>query len=183
MNTKAELAFAIVLSISVIVGVNFVGLTESNYKPYQYPTIIVFSPSEDQVYDSSNVLLNVSLNRYDTSPPFDVIKSLNYSLDGQQDKPLPYTISSGIYCHGKTTLYNLTDGPHVVFVHSEAKHGEEIIAFNATVSFVVETTIKPVVTQYPTLQVLSVSIGAVVIVSVSLIIYFKAHQKQSPKKN
>jgi hypothetical protein len=142
---KEKIVLILLLALIPLVGTSFASLTEGNFKPYYSPTITIFSPSQNQVYHSSNVLLNVSLNRYDTFPPFDVINSLNYSLDGQQDRPLPYTISCGVYCNGKTTLSSLPDGPHSIFVHSEAKHGSEIIPFNATVSFTIETTIKQMV--------------------------------------
>jgi hypothetical protein len=180
---KAKIALTLFLALLVVVGVSFASLTEANFKPYHTPAITIFSPAQNQVYHSSNVLLNVSLDRYDTYPPFDIINSLNYSLDGQKDKPLPYTITAGIYCRGKITLSNLSDGPHSVFVHSEAKHGSEIIPFNATVSFTIETTIKPVVKQFPTVPVLtsSICIVAIAITVASLLIYFKKHNSKIEK--
>jgi len=176
---KTEVALALLLAVILVTaGLQTIGVAEANFKPYKPPEITIFSPSSNQIYHSSNVLLNVSVTRYDTSyPPFDVINSLNYSLDGQQDIPIPYTIVAGIYCHGKTTLSNLSDGSHSVFVHSEAKHESEIIPFNATVSFTVETTIKPIVKQFPIVPVLTASIGIIAIVSASLLIYFKKLRK------
>ena len=176
---KAALALPVILAllVSIMAGIQAVEVAKANFKPYKPPEITIFSPSSNQIYHSSNVLLNVSVTRYDTYPPFDVINSLNYSLDGQQDIPIRYTIVAGIYCHGKTTLSNLSDGSHSVFVHSEAKHESEIIPFNATVSFTVETTIKPIFKQFPIVPVLTASIGIIAIVSASLLIYFKKLRK------
>ncbi len=178
---KEKIVLILLLALTSLVGTSFATLAEANFKPYYTPTITIFSPSQNQVYHSSNILLNVSLNRYDTFPPFDIINSLNYSLDGQQDKPLPYTITCGIYCNGKTTLSNLSDGIHSVFVHSEAKHASEIIPFNATVSFAIETAIKQVVKplSLPFWAIPILSIIAVLVLTLSaLVLLFSRRKKQ-----
>jgi hypothetical protein len=185
---KAKMIFALLMGLIVVIVISFADVAEANPKPYRTPTITIFSPIQDQTYYTSNIVLNVSLNRDDTFLPFDIINSLNYSLDGQKDKPLPYTLSGGIYCHGKITLSNLSDGPHSIFVHSEAKHESEMIPFNATVSFTVETVIKPVNTQIPTIQfllhpIVIATITITVIISCIMLGYFIRRKKLSSKQS
>lgn len=173
---KTKITFALLLGLIIVIGMNSAILVKGNPKPYMIPTITIFSPIQDQTYHTSNILLNVSLDR--TNAPFDVINSLNYSLDGQKDKPLPYQISSGIYCKGKITLYNLSEGIHTILVHSETKHDSEIIPFNTTVSFTIETTIKPVIKQFPTNPVVASSLVIIAITSACLLVYFKRRKSK-----
>jgi hypothetical protein len=167
---RAALAITVVFSIlvSLIVGTQAVEVAKANFKPYKPPEITIFSPSSNQIYNSSNVLLNVSVVVYGVDNPggYDNLTSLNYSLDGQQDIPIAFSRSPyGMYRPSKITLSNLSDGLHSIFVHGESTPfgvypGDSIVycektPFNATVSFTVETHTTRIAEPFPTVSILS----------------------------
>jgi hypothetical protein len=183
-----ELTLTVILAllVSIVAGMQTVEVAEANFKPYKPPKITIFSPSPNQIYNSSNVLLNVSVVVYGVDNPagYDNITSLNYSLDGQQDLPISFSRSPyGMYRPIKITLSNLSDGPHSIFVHGEStpfgvypEHSIvycEKIPFNATVTFTVETHATSIAEPFPTIPILAASIGIVAIVAVGLLVYFK----------
>ncbi len=111
-----------ILFTILITGPQFVNLVNANFKPYQPPSITIFSPSSNQIYNSSKILLDVNADIYGGYPnpiAYNNLTSLNYSLDGQPDIPIPIGRSVyGLVIHEKFTLSNLSDGVHSVFVHS-----------------------------------------------------------------
>ena len=145
------LALTAILLVLLFMSSNtqFVSLTKANPKPYYPPKITIVSPSSNQAYNSSSVLLNVTVAIYGVIfPPFDNVTSLSYSLDGQADTPIPYSRGYESYC-GSTTLSGLYNGPHSIFIHGEntpihvsrSSGGSPVYSerttFNATVTFTV----------------------------------------------
>ncbi len=172
----------------------FVSLTEANPKPYFPTKITIVSPSPNEVYNSSSVLLNVTVTIYGvTFPPWDNVTSLSYSLDGQQDIPIAYSRGPNfMYYYGKATLSNLSDGPHSILVHGEnipfyvtsrSSGGlpvySEKTTFNATVSFTVnvQTTddFQENILGLPPLtsSAIAVSVAVAAVVVVSVVVFLK----------
>ncbi len=147
---RASALIAVLVLIFTLSNAQFFSLTKANPKPYYPPKITIVSPYPNQVYNSSSVLLNVTVTIYGVAfPPFDNVTSLSYSLDGQADTPIPYSRGYQSYC-GSTTLSGLYNGPHSIFIHGEntpfqvaprSSGGSPIYSekttFNATVSFTV----------------------------------------------
>lgn len=183
------LILPLTLLVITIVSIQFVNLTKANFKPGSPPQITIFSPSPNQVYNSSKVLLDVSADPFGGYPnpiAYNNITSLNYSLDGQQDIPIPIGRSmSGIVLHETSTLSNLSNGPHSVFIHGESTPYSvvpgcsEKIPFNVTVSFTVELPTTRVAEPFPTVPVLIASVGIVTIVSAGLLVYFKKRRVEA----
>jgi len=163
----------------------FVNLAKANPKPYYPPEISIFSPSPNQIYNSSDVLLNVSVTIYGvTFPPWDNITSLYYSLDGKQDIPISYSRGYIHDYYGKTTLSNLSDGPHSIIIHGEntpfrvvSGGSTERTYFNATVTFTVKLPGTSVTEPFPILPVAVAPVGIVAIVGAGLLVYFKKRKR------
>ncbi len=169
----------------VLFGV-FVESPSANFKPYAPPSIDISSPIPNQVYNSSKVLLDVSATVVESGPAnpiaYNNITSLNYSLDGQQDTPIPVGRSVyGLVIHEKFTLSNLSNGVHGVFVHGESTpysivpgypNCSEKIPFNMTVSFTVKLPGTSPSEPFPWLPVAAVSLAVAVVVAVA-VVYLK----------
>ena len=179
------LALILIILSLVMAGPSVVNVAEANFKPYGPPYITIFSPSPNQVYNSSKIILDVSVMLSDMYPPFNNITSLNCSLDGQQDISIPIGRSiSGLVLHEKSTLSNLSNGIHSVLIHGESTPFDttsgypvcsEKIPFNATVSFTVKLPSTFVSEPFPILPVATASLGSIA-VGVSLLIYLKKHR-------
>lgn len=185
------LILPLTLLIITLVSIQFVNLTKANFKPYHPPLITIFSPSQNQIYNSSEVLLDISATPVLPGHPnpiaYNNITSLNYSLDGQQDIPIPIGRSRrGEAVHEKSTLSNSSNGVHTVIIHGESTpfsvvpevpSGSEKIPFNVTVSFTVELPTTRIAEPFPIVPVLAASIGILALVVASLLVYFKKHKQ------
>jgi hypothetical protein len=197
-KTVATLILPFTLLVIAVVSIQFVSLTKANPKPYYPPKINIVSPSSNQAYNSSSVLLNVTVTIYGVAfPPFDNVTSLSYSLDGQADTPIPYSRGYQSYC-GSTTLSGLFNGPHSIFVHGEntpfhvasrSSGGlpvySERTTFNATVSFSVNVQTTDdfqdniLGTAPLTFFAITVSMAVAVVVAAAAMVYLKKRKRET----
>jgi len=159
----------------------FAGSASANFKPYYPPRITLLSPSSNETYKSSSVLLNVSVVIYGIYPGgFDNITFLNYSLDGQQDVPISFSWYAGVYLYAPPiTLSGLYSGPHNILVHGESIMNGESILFNASVAFTVgeKTTgnVQENILGLPPLafSAIAVSVAVAAVVPMAALVYLK----------
>jgi hypothetical protein len=109
------------------------------------------------------------------------LDSLNYSLDGQEDVPIPFVYPSsygpGYYLSGNIALSGLPDGIHSLVVRGETTIGAENKDFNATVPFTVNTTTTPIAESFPTTLVIAASGASIAVVAAALLVYFKKRKR------
>lgn len=110
------------------------------------PSISVISP-ENKSYDTSNVLLDFTVNK--------TVSQISYSLDGHQN----------ITTSGNMTLTELSNGAHKMTVYATDETGN--VGSSQTISFTVAA--------FPTLTVAAVS-GAIAVVVAGLLIYHKTRK-------
>jgi hypothetical protein len=148
--------------------------------PYERPpTVTVMSPSPNGTYNMQDVPLNVTIQIFgNIYHNMERVKWLNYSLDGQTAIPMtliePSKISQLPYpVYGNDVLTSLSDGTHNLTIYGKTAIGGLAGTFNETISFTVDTSIKPIAEFYTTTLVVAVTILIVAVVAVSLSVYFK----------
>jgi hypothetical protein len=162
--------------IGQVVDAQFEGL------PYDPPIVTVLSPSQNVTYTTPDVALNVTvqINGF-IYHNIETIRWLNYSLDGQADNPMtlivPSDLHQGYYVYGNDMLTGLSDGIHSLTIYGETAISGLTGNFNATVSFIVDTSNTPITEPFPTLPVLTVSVALFVVVA-GLLFYFKKHKSK-----
>jgi hypothetical protein len=163
--------------------------------PYERPpTVTVMSPSPNGTYNMQDVPLNVTIQIFGIYHNMERVKWLNYSLDGQTAIPMTLIVPSKISqlpypVYGNDVLTSLSDGTHNLTIYGKTAVGGLAGTFNETISFTVDTSIKPIAESYTTTLVVAVTILIVAVVAVSLSVYFKKrngsenHEKQLWKQS
>ena len=168
-KTAIVLAVMLVLSISLLAGVESVKIVRANFVPSS--TIHMISPT-NTTYNSNTVILNCSVVFVMTQN-----KTVTFSLDGGANVTIinkqglePYVASEEL--PGDTVLTDLADGSHHLELYSE-----NFIPGYAEVYFSIET-IAPTPTIYPTptpivdpypIWLLSISYATIGVVVVGLL--------------
>jgi hypothetical protein len=109
----------------------------ANFKPNLSPDLLVLSPSQNTVYNSPDVPLNVTIQLfgyYQGGITAEALNWLNYSLDGHEGSeisiislPNAYWPTPVLNGTGSVMLSNLSEGRHWIEVRGET-------SFNATFS-------------------------------------------------
>jgi hypothetical protein len=152
--------------------------------PYERPpTVTVMSPSPNGTYNIQDVPLNVTIQIFGyIYHNMERVKWLNYSLDGQTIVPMALIVPSKISqlpypVYGNDVLTGLSDGTHNLTIYGKTAIGGLTGTFNETISFTVDTSIKPIAGSYTTTLVVTVTILVVAVVAVSLSVYFKKRNR------
>jgi len=151
--------------------------------PYDPPIVAVASPSVNEVYSSSDVPLNVTVQiRGFIYKNIERVRWVNYSLDGQTAIPLelivPSDLSPGYYVHGNDVLTGLSDGTHNLTIYGETYVGGLTGSFNSTVSFTVDTSTTGATEPFPTILA-ATALSLVAVVSIGAIVYSKKRNRQT----
>ena len=164
-----------IMSGTIIVQVAY---APSEGVPYKPPAVTVLSPSPNGIYNMPDVPLNVTVQifGYTNLPSFEVLNSLNYSLDGQADTPValvhPLDYNMGYYVNGSGILSGLSDGIHNLTIVGETTIGADNKYFNTTVSFTVDTSTTSISQPFPTTFVAAACGVSVAIIGIGLFLYF-----------
>jgi parallel beta-helix repeat protein len=113
------------------------------------PSIKVLSP-ENKTYDTSNILLNFTVN--------EAAAQITYSLDGQEN----------ITITGNTTLTELTNGDYNLTIYATDEAGN--VGISETIYFRVDVP-------FPTTLVAAASVATVAVVGVGLLVYFRKRKR------
>ena len=148
--------------------------------PYDPPIVAVLSPSSNGTYSEQNIPLNVTVQiRGFIYHNTEIIRWLNYSLDGQAPIPMTLIVPSDLappyYVHGNDVLHDLFDGTHNLTIYVETAISGLTGNFNATISFEVDTS-NTIVEPFLTTLVIA-SVITVAVVSIGLIVYFKKRKR------
>ena len=189
---RTALALSLILLASIMAGMQNVEVANANFKPYKPPEITIFSPSSNEIYNSSSVSLNVKIVTFGGYPWYHDITSLNYSLDGQQDVPISFAKGEGYLFHGNATLSILSNGLHSISLYGESIYSsvvsDKITHFNATASFTVDApdtafasltpAPEPQLEPFPTTLVIAASLK-IAVVCIGSIVYIKKHKSEA----
>jgi parallel beta-helix repeat protein len=121
------------------------------------PSLHVISPENLTYPFSANVTLNFTINKQ--------ASWLRYSLDGQDN----VTIA------GNTTLLGLSSGLHNVTVYADDPFGYRV---SSEIVYFTIAEPEPEPETFPVVPVVTASAGSIVMVGVTLLVYFKKHKKE-----
>jgi hypothetical protein len=107
--------------------------TTQTFNTDAHPPIISIAPPKQQVFTSTDVILNFTINEQ--------VNKTAYSLDGMEN----VTISENLSSSGLTTLANLAYGPHTIIVYAWDMAGNVgssgIVKFEVVVPYSIITLI------------------------------------------
>ena len=182
---KTTLAVTLVFVLTLISGAKAAQFDYSQFEGWSYdPPIVTLASPQNTTYNVPDVPLNVTVQiRGWILKNIELIRLLNYSLDGQTAIPLTlivpsmYDISELPYpVYGNDILTGLSDGSHNLTIFGETSIGGSNAYFNETVSFTVDTSNTPEPPEpFPTSLIIASVIT--VAVSVGLLVYFKKRKR------
>jgi hypothetical protein len=122
-KTLLVLFVILILIISAVAVIQFTKTAPAN--SIYAPKIIVLSPSQDESYNVSNVILNVTVQVFGHA-----IKWLNFSLDNQTPTPLTLylvgNLSTNYNGTGSALLKDLPNGMHNLVIQGETVYYDTI---------------------------------------------------------
>ena len=148
---KTAFTPTVMLTISIMSGLQFIDVIEANYIPL--PNLWIQSPNPHQFSEfEGDVPLNVELNIVNSS---DALEStvISYSVDGADNVSLANLEQHSVYNHpdgsslvivGETVVKGLSEGNHTVVAYAKPPEGD--VVFSEAVSFGVKappSTITP----------------------------------------
>jgi hypothetical protein len=137
---KTAFTLTVMLTISIISGLQFIGVAEANYIPL--PSLWVTSPNPHQFSEfEGDVPLNVELDIVNSS---DALEStvISYSVDGadnvsftnlEQHSVFNHPDGSSLVIVGETIVRGLSVGNHTVIAYAKTPEGD--VVFSEAVSF------------------------------------------------
>jgi len=141
-NQLHNVFYSIIIVILLLSSQKIQNAKANPLPPYEYPKIIVFSPSLGSTNNASSIPLNFGVQVFAyTYQSIERIKLLNYSLDGSQAIPIepiyPRVLSPGYIINGSSQLNALSDGIHSLVIQGETTYNK---LFRKNITFIVDTT-------------------------------------------
>ena len=170
---KTAYVLSLVLTVSLILGVQFVKLVEANPMPTD-PVISIETPI-DKTYDVNSLVLTITIvTKYDGYYFTSARRIVSYSLDGNTKVTIveiDYTYDEeekASTFNGSAVLSELADGSHSLIVYAKYDYDVKMIQSQSSINFTVDTRAN----SFPTSLIIASSVTvAVFLIGSGLLLY------------